>query len=71
MASQIMWFGWLAQNRILQCSVCVCSLELEEQIREAWSLKCSFVVKEIMQTELAYVQSLADIIKVAPSRQLE
>lgn len=41
------------------------SLEMEEQIREAWPQKCCFVVKEIMQTEIAYVQALADIIKVS------
>lgn len=40
------------------------SYDADEQIREAWPLKCCFVVKEIMQTEIAYVQSLADIIKV-------
>lgn len=40
------------------------SFEAEEQIRDAWPLKCCFVVKEIMQTEIAYIQSLADIIKV-------
>lgn len=40
------------------------SFDTEEQIREAWPLKCCFVVKEILQTEIAYVQALADIIKV-------
>lgn len=44
--------------------VCVCSYNFEEQLQEAWPIKCCFVVKEIMQTEIAYVQALADIIKV-------
>lgn len=35
-------------------------------MRGAWPPKCCFVVKEIMQTEIAYVQALADIIKVSP-----
>ena len=42
-----------------------CSIEAEEQMRVAWTPKCCFVVKEIMQTEIAYVQALADIIKVS------
>ena len=41
-----------------------CSFEVEEKIREAWPVKCCFVVKEMMQTEIVYVQALADIIKV-------
>ena len=45
--------------------VTVYRFDVDEQIREAWPLKCCFVVKEIMQTEIAYVQSLADIIKVS------
>lgn len=43
------------------------SYDAEEQIQEAWPIKCCFVVKEIMQTEIAYVQALEDIIKVTGS----
>lgn len=49
---------------ILSSDFSSCSYEMEELIRESWPLKCCFVVKEIMQTEIAYVQALADIIKV-------
>ena len=40
------------------------SFDVDERIGEAWPVKCCFVVREIIQTEIAYVQSLGEIIKV-------
>ena len=38
----------------------------EDRIAEAWPLKCSYVVKEILHTERTYVQALGEIIRVSP-----
>lgn len=39
-------------------------LGFEESIGQVWPLRCSFVVKELIETERAYVEALGDIIKV-------
>ena len=41
------------------------SFDIDEKIGEAWPVKCRFVVREILQTEIAYVRSLGDIVKVS------
>ena len=38
--------------------------EFSERVAEAWPMKCSYVVKELLQTERVYVQDLGEIIKV-------
>ena len=40
------------------------SFDIDEKIGGAWPVKCCFVVREIVQTEIAYVQSLGEIIRV-------
>ena len=36
----------------------------EESMSQVWPHRCTFVVKELIETERAYVQALGDIIKV-------
>ena len=36
----------------------------EESMGQVWPHRCTFVVKELIETERAYVQALGDIIKV-------
>ena len=39
--------------------------EHEGRITTVWPLKCSYVVKEILDTERGYIQALGKIIKVS------
>ena len=38
--------------------------DFEESVSQVWPHRCSFVVKELIETERAYVEDLGDIIKV-------
>ena len=38
--------------------------DFEESVSQMWPHRCSFVVKELIETERAYVEALGDIIKV-------
>ena len=37
--------------------------DFEESVREIWPRRCTFVVKELIETERVYVRALGDIIK--------
>ena len=39
--------------------------DFEESVSQVWPQRCSFVVKELIETERAYVEALGDIIKVS------
>ena len=38
--------------------------DFEESVREIWPRRCTFVVKELIETERVYVRALGDVIKV-------
>ena len=38
--------------------------KFEASVSQVWPHHCAFVVKELIQTERAYVQALGEIIKV-------
>lgn len=38
--------------------------DFEESMSQVWPLRCSFVVRELIETERTYVQALGEIIKV-------
>ena len=38
--------------------------EFEESVSQMWPHRCSFIVKELIETERTYVEALGDIIKV-------
>jgi len=38
--------------------------DILERLSDSWPVKCTYVVKELIVTERAYVQALADIIEV-------
>ena len=44
--------------------------EFEESVSQVWPHRCSYVVKELIETERAYVEALGDIIKVLYSSTL-
>lgn len=39
--------------------------DFEESVSQVWPHRCSFIVKELIETERAYVEALGDIIKVS------
>lgn len=43
------------------------AVDFEENMNQVWPHRCSFVVKELIQTERAYVKALGEIIKVITS----
>lgn len=40
------------------------TVDFEENMNQVWPHRCTFVVKELIQTERAYVKALGEIIKV-------
>ncbi len=42
-------------------------VDILEKLSDSWPAKCTHVVKEVIVTERAYVQSLTDVIKVSMS----
>lgn len=40
----------------------------EESMSQVWPIRCSFIVRELIETERAYVQALGEIIKVLAIR---
>lgn len=38
--------------------------DFEESVSQIWPRRCTFVVKELIQTERTYVKALGDVIKV-------
>ena len=38
--------------------------DFEESMSQVWPLRCSFIVRELIETERTYVQALGEIIKV-------
>ena len=41
--------------------------DFEESVSQVWPLRCSFIVRELIETERTYVQALGEIIKVLTS----
>ena len=56
-------FG-LIRHLVADMSPFLCSFDVDAKMGEVWPVKCRFVVREILQTEIAYVRSLSDIVKV-------
>ena len=38
--------------------------DFEASVSQMWPHRCSFIVKELIETERAYVEALGDVIKV-------
>ena len=52
---------------LLFCTVSLSSFsdsDIVDKLSQSWPVKCTYIVKELIVTERAYVQSLADVIKV-------
>ena len=41
------------------------NVEWEQRVMNSWPKKCTFVVREILQTERAYIASLEEVILVS------
>ena len=54
--------------RSAHLSIDLDNAEWQQRIMKAWPKKCTFVVREILQTERTYIVSLEEIILVSTSR---